>query len=220
MEKWIEEPFCSLDFETTGPDPKTARVVECGLLIVDNTGTTIKEFSTLVNPEVGIPPEATAVHGIDNNKVQSGMKTKDLINCLNKILYETDLPLVIFNVPYDWCVLMEEIKRTTTLPGIVRPNFIDPLCMDKWLNKYRKGGRSLSTLAKSYQVRVEKSHSAKDDALVAAKIARKMVKDLKECSLEELQEKQIKEYEGWKNHINSYWKANKIDREVKNGWPL
>lgn len=223
MENWIEGTFCSLDFETTGPDPKTARVVECSMLQVDKNGSVVKEFTTLVNPEVSIPPEATAVHGIDNNKVQFGMKTKDLVHCLMNIIYETvnlDCPLVIFNVPYDWCVLIKEMERTTKWSEMPKPNFIDPLCMDKWLNKYRKGGRALATLATTYKIGIEKSHTAKDDALVSAKIARKMVKETNITSLEELQDKQRKEHEVWKNHINAYWKKNKIDKEVTNGWPL
>src|SRR5688572_11868137 len=61
-----------LDTETTGLDPERARVVEMAALAV--SGGRIEEaraFRSLVRPGVAIPPDATAIHGIDDSAVLS-----------------------------------------------------------------------------------------------------------------------------------------------------
>ena len=64
----LKRPICFFDLETTGINISKDRIVEISILKVFPNGN--KEGKTwLVNPEMPIPPETTAVHGIDDAKV-------------------------------------------------------------------------------------------------------------------------------------------------------
>ena len=70
MELKLTKPICFFDLETTGIDISKDRIVEISVLKVFSNGN--KESRTwLVNPEMPIPPETTAVHGITNEKVSN-----------------------------------------------------------------------------------------------------------------------------------------------------
>lgn len=65
----LTRPFVFFDLETTGLDPKTARIVELAFLLYTAEGLQ-KEYRTYVNPGIPIPPETTAVHHITDALVQ------------------------------------------------------------------------------------------------------------------------------------------------------
>ncbi len=62
------KPLCFFDLETTGINIVRDRIVEISILKLFSNGTR-KQQTWLVNPEMPIPAEATAVHGISNEKV-------------------------------------------------------------------------------------------------------------------------------------------------------
>ncbi|MEW6178332.1 MAG: 3'-5' exonuclease [Chloroflexota bacterium] len=63
--QWIGENPLFMDTETTGLD-NAAEIVE--IAVIDHRGNTI--FESLVKPSRPIPPELTAIHGIDNLMVE------------------------------------------------------------------------------------------------------------------------------------------------------
>lgn len=103
------------DLETTGVDPETARIVTASFGYLDASGATQDGFQILVNPGVEIPPAATAVHGISTAKaVQDGISPLIALDRICGAMQEArgrDVPLVIFNAPYDLTVLDREIRR-------------------------------------------------------------------------------------------------------------
>ena len=65
MELKLSRPICFFDLETTGIDIGKDRIVEISIFKVFPNGN--KESKTwLVNPTIPIPPQTTAVHGIDD----------------------------------------------------------------------------------------------------------------------------------------------------------
>jgi DNA polymerase-3 subunit epsilon len=56
--------FAVVDVETTGFDPAEQRIVEIGVVILDDDGRELSAFSTLVDP--GCDPGPTHVHGISS----------------------------------------------------------------------------------------------------------------------------------------------------------
>ena len=62
------ERYCLIDVETTGFSPWTDRIVEIACVAVDGCRV-VARWSTLVNPGIPIPAEATAVHGITDDMV-------------------------------------------------------------------------------------------------------------------------------------------------------
>lgn len=69
----LDRPLVSVDLETTGLFATTDRIVQIGIVKVLPTGE-VREWESLINPEMNIPIEATLVHGIDNNAI-AGCKT-------------------------------------------------------------------------------------------------------------------------------------------------
>ena len=65
----LERPLVVLDTETTGADPIQDHIVQLAWIRLMPDGATT-EFETLVNPEMPIPAEARAVHGISNEDVE------------------------------------------------------------------------------------------------------------------------------------------------------
>ncbi len=61
----ITRPLIVPDVETTGLDPKEARIIEVGFQVWTADGLQ-KEWRSLVNPGVPIPPEVTKITGIDD----------------------------------------------------------------------------------------------------------------------------------------------------------
>lgn len=64
------EKLIFIDLETTGINPVSDRITEIGIVEVDATGK-VSRWSTLVNPEVPIPPFIQTLTGIDNAMVRN-----------------------------------------------------------------------------------------------------------------------------------------------------
>ena len=66
---WEDIPFVVIDFETTGRDSKTDRVIEIGLVTFEK-GKVGSRQSLLVNPGIPVPEESRAVHGISDEELE------------------------------------------------------------------------------------------------------------------------------------------------------
>lgn len=97
-----------VDLETTGVDARTSAIVELGLEIMA-PGLPVKEYRTLVNPVLPIPPEATAIHGITNAMVADAPTFVQLSVNLLKGLQNCDY--AGYSVRFDLKQLSEEFKR-------------------------------------------------------------------------------------------------------------
>ncbi|MCB0374035.1 MAG: 3'-5' exonuclease, partial [Muricauda sp.] len=94
---------------TTGTNVAKDRIVEISILKVYPNGN--KESRTwLVNPEMPIPPESEAIHGISNEKVANEPTFKQLSKEIYKIIRDSDL--AGFNSDrFDIPLLVEEMLR-------------------------------------------------------------------------------------------------------------
>lgn len=97
------------DLETTGTDVVNDRIVEIAILKVYPNGN--KESKTwLVNPQMPIPPSATAVHGITDEKVANEPSFKELSKQVHSMVKDSDL--AGFNSDrFDIPLLAEEMLR-------------------------------------------------------------------------------------------------------------
>ena len=64
----LTRPICFFDLETTGVNITNDRIVEMAVLKILPDGSQ-EEKLWLINPEMKIPAEAAAVHGITDEKV-------------------------------------------------------------------------------------------------------------------------------------------------------
>ncbi|WP_327578833.1 exonuclease domain-containing protein [Streptomyces sp. NBC_00145] len=150
------------DTETTGPNPTEDRIVTAAFIVRTPAGDNIP-FSWLINPGVPIPAEATAVHGIDDAKVQAeGADPKTALDEIAAYVahaIEQGMPLIAFNASFDWSILHYDLLRNG-LPTVydrvgsaVLP-LVDPIVIDKQMDRYVKGSgmRKLKPTAERYGV--------------------------------------------------------------------
>ncbi|MEL6304655.1 MAG: 3'-5' exonuclease, partial [Bacteroidota bacterium] len=109
MELQLKKPICFFDLETTGTNVAKDRIVEISILKVFPNGN--KESKTwLVNPEMPIPDEVIAVHGISNEKVVNEPTFKQLSKEIYRMIQDSDL--AGFNSDrFDIPLLAEEMLR-------------------------------------------------------------------------------------------------------------
>mgnify|MGYP000303312127 FL=1 len=105
----LTKPICFFDLETTGINISKDRVVEISILKVYPDG---KEESKtwLVNPEMNIPAEVTAIHGIRNEDVADKPTFKELAKEINNVIKDSDLGGFNSN-RFDIPLLAEEMLR-------------------------------------------------------------------------------------------------------------
>ncbi|WP_062059703.1 3'-5' exonuclease [Aquimarina longa] len=109
MELNLKRPICFFDLETTGVNISKDRIVEISILKIFPNGT--QESKTwLVNPEMPIPPETTAVHGIDDAKVSNEPIFKKLASKVSEMIKGCDLGGFNSN-RFDIPLLAEELLR-------------------------------------------------------------------------------------------------------------
>ena len=174
---WYEGPLLSLDTETTGVDQFSDRVVTCNMTY-DLPGQEPYVANWMINPGVEIAEGASAVHGITNEITQQyGGNPYDVLNNIADHLRNWDSlghPVVIYNASFDATLLTVEFDRYGVRSPTSFDRVIDPLVLDKGLDKWRKGSRKLIDTAKHYGVELseENAHSADFDALASLQIAR------------------------------------------------
>jgi DNA polymerase-3 subunit epsilon len=109
MELKLTKPICFFDLETTGTQIATDRIVEIAILKVFPNGN--KESKTwLVNPEIPIPDEVSAIHGITNERVKNEPTFKQLSHEIFQLIRGCDLAGFNSN-RFDIPLLAEELLR-------------------------------------------------------------------------------------------------------------
>jgi len=64
---WHEDLLVGFDLETTGTDPRQARIVTAAVTEVKG-GEPVRHRAWLANPGVPIPAETTAIHGVSTEQ--------------------------------------------------------------------------------------------------------------------------------------------------------
>ena len=109
MQLNLTKPICFFDLETTGINISKDRVVEISILKVYPNGT--EESKTwLVNPEMVIPNEVIAIHGITNEKVANEPTFKEIAKDVHNMIKDSDLGGFNSN-RFDIPLLAEEMLR-------------------------------------------------------------------------------------------------------------
>lgn len=226
MSTWADE-LVVFDLETTGVNVEVDRVVTAHVGRLDADGTLQERTDWLVNPGVPIPEGAAAVHGISTERaVAEGADARqaiaEIVNALVRF-QEAGLPLVAYNASYDLTLLDREARRygiDPFVPGVV----IDPLIIDKAVDKYRKGKRTLTVACEVYGVQLDDAHEASADAVAAGRVAQAIAvsfPELAELSGADLhgrqqqwQREQAESFAEWKRRNGA------VDFVAEVGWPL
>uniref|UniRef100_UPI002F937FBF 3'-5' exonuclease n=1 Tax=Kaistella sp. TaxID=2782235 RepID=UPI002F937FBF len=86
----LYKPLCVFDLETTGTNVAKDRIVEISILKV-NPDASRESKTWLVNPEMYIPKESTAVHGISDEDVKNAPKFSEIASKVMEMISGTDL---------------------------------------------------------------------------------------------------------------------------------
>lgn len=172
-------PWCTrvgvFDLETTGVDVESDRIVTAHVGLLDATGRVVESKTWLADPGCEIPAGATAVHGITTAQAQrdgrpAGQVVDEVLRAL-RALFDAGVPVVAYNAPYDFSLLKHEALRYGLEP-IAQPSpVIDPLVLDKNVDRFRRGKRTLDAVAAHYDVALEDAHEASADAIAAGRVA-------------------------------------------------
>ncbi len=181
---WVQSRLVGFDLETTGVEPATARIVTAAS--VDSAA---QVRTWLADPGIEIPESARAVHGITTEFAQAnGAAAAQVVSELCAefaALREEGAVVVGHNVVYDLSVMAAEVARhrpDIDFPSII-PTIVDTFVVDKNIDPYRRGKRTLIETAKIYQVELLDAHDAAADALAALDISRALAEKSTEISV-------------------------------------
>ncbi|MFJ3956392.1 3'-5' exonuclease [Arthrobacter sp. NPDC090010] len=170
---WNAGPRAAFDVETTGKNSRAARIVTASLIVVDAKGAVLQEHEWLADPGVEIPAEASEVHGITTAKARAEGRPAAavVVELRNTIqaLFDDGVPVMAFNANYDFTVLAAECARYG-VPQVSRFPVLDPFIINKQVDRYRKGPRTLGALCEEYKIRLENAHTSAADALATIKL--------------------------------------------------
>lgn len=213
------------DTETTGVYVEKDRIVTAFVGVMDDSGEWAQKWEWLISPGVDIPQEATDVHGITTERAQAEGMTPaaaihDIVVTLQSALAEHRV-LSIYNAPFDLTLLGHECDRYGIERLVGNGSFVvDPLVIDKALDKYRRGSRKLVDVAPIYGVPVEENaHDAGADCLMTGRIALKMLEQWPE-GVEQLHKRQVQ----WKREqaasFQEYLRRKDPNAVVSGEWPI
>jgi len=168
------------DLETTGIDVETARIVSACVAVLEPDGSVVDRWDWLADPGIEIPEGASAVHGITTERARAlGRPAVDVIGEITqtlRVLVGLGIPLVVYNAPYDLTLLDRECRRHGRAPLAPPTLVIDPLVLDKAVDRYRKGKRTLEVTAELYGVALDDAHDAGSDAIAAGRVAQSLAR--------------------------------------------
>ena len=155
----LDRPLVFLDLETTGATASRDRITEIGLIEIEN-GQHVGEWTTLVNPEMSIPPFIESLTGINDDMVASAPVFSEIADELRSRL--DGRLLVAHNARFDYGFLMNEFQR---LDIVYRS---DVLCTVRLSRKLSPGQarHNLDTLKQRPGVDCSARHRALGDARV------------------------------------------------------
>ncbi len=169
-----DSDFVVLDFETTGLSTKNSKVIEIGMVKIQN-GEITETFSSLINPIVPVPYQITLLTGITQDDVKNAPIFEEIADSILNFI--GDATLVAHNAPFDSAFFKSEFNFAGFDVG--KFEFICTLKIAKRLLPYLKS-KSLSALRKHYGVMHKNIHRALGDAAVTAKIFLRMIEQLEE----------------------------------------
>ncbi|MFK4145303.1 3'-5' exonuclease [Streptomyces sp. NPDC004065] len=230
---WHRELLIGFDLETTGTDPREARIVT-GAVVELRGGLPGGRREWLADPGVPIPADAVAVHGISGERAAAeGRPADQVADAIADVLtgyWRTGVPVVAYNAAFDLSLLSAELRRYALpslrerLDGAEPGPVIDPYTIDRWADRYRPGKRTLKAVCGEYGVVLDSAHDAAADALAAARLACAIAgRHAKVAALgpAELHRRQIEWYAAWAADFQAFLRRKgDPDAVVDGSWPL
>jgi DNA polymerase-3 subunit epsilon len=162
-------PIVIFDFETTGLDVKTARIIEIGA-IKYRQGKEVGRFSTLVHPGQKLPPETFGLTGINDDMLADAPPLQDVFYNFHEFF--RGCVGVAHNAEFDCGIMLHESAR---LGMSCNYHIICSLKMARALVQCER--KNLDALAQHYNLTFESRHRSIGDILVTAAVLWNMLKE-------------------------------------------
>ncbi|MFI0976669.1 3'-5' exonuclease [Streptomyces sp. NPDC021093] len=234
---WHGESLIGFDLETTGTEPLESRIVTAAVVEVRG-GAVAGQRLWLADPGIRIPEQASAIHGITNERAAAeGRPVSEVADEVAQVLVEhwaRGVPVVAYNAAFDLTLLSAELARhglpalgdrlaeLTGEPGI--GPVVDPLTIDRAVDRYRRGKRTLEAVCVEYGVVLDGAHEASADALAAVRVAIAIAErhpTIASLGLPELHQEQVRWYADWAGGFQEFLrKKGTPDAVIDPAWPL
>lgn len=179
MELALKNPLVIFDLETTGINLVSDRIVEVSYLKIYPDGKE-EEYTQRINPEMPIPDEAQAVHGISDQDVANMPTFREYAKTLAKVMEGADLGGFNSN-KFDIPLLAEEFLRVGVDFDFKKRKFIDVQVIFHKMEK--------RTLAAAYKFYCNKdlteAHSAAADTRATYEVLKAQLDHYKNATYED-----------------------------------
>jgi DNA polymerase-3 subunit epsilon len=228
-----------IDTETTGVDVLNDRIVTaCAAYRSDSDSGWTRDWLTNVDGQE-IPAGATEVHGITTEHAHAnGEPVIDVAEALRELMQDAwskGRPVVGMNVSFDLSILNAELIRAGHRELSIDGPVLDPLVLDRHVDRYRRGKRTLTALCEHYDVPLTAAapgearataagaHDATADVLGALRVLwriGKLYPDLTKMPLDELHCLQMNAHREWATHLTEYFASQGKTDVVDADWPI
>ncbi|MFF3314152.1 3'-5' exonuclease [Streptomyces sp. NPDC003035] len=230
---WHGEELVGFDLETTGTEPLEARIVTASIVGVHG-GRVARQRDWLADPGIRIPAQASAIHGISSERAAAeGRPVREVADEIAATLagyWTRGVPVVAYNASFDLTLLSAELRRhglpslSERLGGAPIGPVVDPYTIDRAVDRYRRGKRTLEAVCAEYGVVLETAHQAAADALAAVRVAVAIAErhaSVAALTPAELHERQIGWYRLWAEDFQDFLRRKGSPEAVVDpSWPL
>lgn len=161
--EFFPDGLIAIDLETTGLSPLVDRIIEIAAFKVTKDGDSI--YSTLIDPEIPIPPHTTDIHNITNEMVIGAPKLIDVLSELKEFLGEQ--PIVAHNAKFDLGFIVMGLQREKMK---LSSALIYCSCKMARVTHKEVQNHKLGTLVQELNIPLVNHHRALDDAYASLKI--------------------------------------------------
>lgn len=160
----LHKPLCIFDLETTGTNIGKDKIVEICILKV-NPDSSRESKTWRVNPEMAIPKESSAIHGIYDEDVAEAPTFRDIAPKVTAMIKDSDLGGFNSN-RFDIPVLAEEMLRADVDFDLSKHRFVDAQTIF-----FKKEPRNLGAAYQFYCGKtLENAHSAEADVMATFEV--------------------------------------------------
>ena len=224
---WNEGPLLGFDVETTGLDPSSDLPVQIALVRWAPIGTPDRSVF-IVDPGREIPSSAQAIHGISTRRARrEGCPLGEAAAIVHQALLRAQseqVPVVAMNASFD-ITIAALLFRTFDLKPLSWTALVDPLVIDRQVDRQRRGNRHLEALCGTYGVVLGTPHDAGSDAGATVAVARVLATrypEIASLDIGELTRRQADWHRSWAFEHDSWCLENGRPGLGPDefGWPL
>jgi DNA polymerase III subunit epsilon len=156
--------FCVIDLETTGGNPETEKIIEIGMVKIENRGLT-EERSWLINPQKEIPDFVQKLTGIRKADVEHSPLIEEVIDEI--VQFIGDSILVAHNTSFDIPFINGVLKK------LQRPALENKVICTNIMTKYMIPdimSSNLTYMSEIFNIPHSQAHRAIEDAKATGKL--------------------------------------------------